>query len=83
MIIQLVDLPPLTLAAVNTGSPGDRQESRCSMKTKNVPTFIIPKPEATTDARPLKSLRPMRSLNGLKSLRPKSIPVVAQEMPKQ
>jgi len=53
------------------------------MKTKNVPTFIIPKPEAMTEARPLKSLRPMRSLNGLKSLRPKSIPVVAQEMTKQ
>lgn len=48
------------------------------MKTKPVPTFIIPKPEATTEARPTKSLRPMRSLNGLKSLRPKNIPVVAK-----
>lgn len=51
------------------------------MKSKTVPTFIVTKPEAT-EARPVKSLRPMRSLNGLKSLRPKNVPVVAQEISK-
>ncbi|MBY0516002.1 MAG: hypothetical protein K2P81_03765 [Bacteriovoracaceae bacterium] len=50
---------------------------------KPVINLVVFKPETPTEARPLKSLKPMRSMNGLKSLRPKSIPVVALEIQKQ
>jgi hypothetical protein len=47
------------------------------MKSKVTPNPIAHKPEATIEARPLKSLRPLRSMNAIKSLRPKSVPMVA------
>lgn len=50
------------------------------MKTKENPTPVIFRPELATEARPLKSLRPLRSMHGIKSLRPKNLPVVAKEI---
>jgi len=35
------------------------------------------KPDLSTEAKPTKSLRPQRSMLGLKSMRPKQLPVVA------
>ena len=49
---------------------------------KSKPMFTSPillKPEAPAE-RPLKSLRPLRSMHGIKSLRPKSVPVVVKEV---
>lgn len=51
------------------------------MKTKTTPNPIAFRPEVPGEARPLKSLRPLRSMNAIKSLRPKNVPVVAKETP--
>lgn len=50
------------------------------MKNKTVTYPLTLKPLQANEPKPLKSLRPTRSMSGIKSLRPKNLPVVASEV---
>ncbi len=50
------------------------------MKNKTVTHPLTLKPVHATEPKPLKSLRPTRSMSGIKSLRPKNLPLVATEI---
>jgi len=50
------------------------------MKTKTLSHPLILKPVHVAEPKPTKSLRPTRSMSGIKSLRPKNLPLVASEV---
>ncbi|MCE3014188.1 MAG: hypothetical protein LW878_14100 [Proteobacteria bacterium] len=50
------------------------------MKNKTVTYPLTLKPLQANEPKPLKSLRPTRSMSGIKSLRPKNLPMVATEV---
>ncbi len=50
------------------------------MKNKTVTYPLTLKPVQIAEPKPLKSLRPTRSMSGIKSLRPKNLPLVANEI---
>ena len=50
------------------------------MKNKTLSHPLVLKPVHINEPKPSKSLRPTRSMSGIKSLRPKNLPVVAAEV---
>jgi hypothetical protein len=52
------------------------------MKTKVTTAPLIFNPTHIKEPRPSKSVRPTRSMSGVKSLRPKNLPMVAAEISK-
>lgn len=50
------------------------------MKNKTLSHPLILKPVQVNEPKPSKSLRPTRSMSGIKSLRPKHLPMVAGEV---